>query len=481
MRKVWAALMLGAISLFVGIAPAHAAGATEIVIEDTAGVLDKNTLLPAIDSIKFNEPTKVAIYTREGKGTDNFNEEVLKFARANHPEWLSEDKQKWADTLFIFALDPVGRHVGTYMGEDRKVSLAQRDDIQEATKDLFRDAQWTDGTIEGVRYAATLMNRPWYKSPLLWGLTAIVGIGGGVTVGANLYIRRLYRQRSEASLAKGNASYANVSMDLEVTELHARLIPESSNYGHLVLEKYRGFMTRYSALAKFADTANGLTTKQMQRKENVKLLQKYAKEAVELDGLDDVIADTSMLLNKGQGWPKAWDRQLAPLKADIKEIYSLVGSKHGVANSTTAMTLNSFASAAEPAMESWAAQLEEGTLSPEAALDKIRDTRMNLTKLLEAHSETVIDSYAKSKQEAAMMRKEMSSSRSRNDSTISGSSIVGTAYPSAQFWSVVGFSSGFRSGRSAVQESRSSSSSGSSTGYGSSGGSFSGSGSSSRF
>ena len=481
MRKFWAALMLGAIALFLGITPAHAAGVTEIVVEDTAGVLDQNTLLPAIKAISFNEPTKVAIYTREGKSSDNFNEEVLRFAKEKHPEWLSDDKQKWADSLFIFALDPVGRQIGTYMGEDRKVSLAQRDDIQEATKPLLKDAQWTDGTIEGVKRAAALMNRPWYKSPLLWGLSAIVGIGGAVTVGANLYIRRYYAKRSAASLAEGNASYSNVSMDLDVTELHARIIPESSAYGHLVLEKYRGFMTRYNKLAELANTANALTPKQMQRKENTKLLAEYAKEALQLDGLDDVIADTSMLLNMGEGWPKAWDRQLAPLKEDIQGISSLISSKHGVADSSTALTLSSFASAAEPAMESWSAELGEGSLSPEAALDKIRDTRVNLTNLLEAHSETVIDQYSKSKQEASMMRKEMRNTRSRDDSAFSRSSIVGTVYPSSQFWSVVGFSSGFRSGRSMVQESRNPSSSGSSTGYGSSGGSFSGSGSSSRF
>ncbi|MEJ1115429.1 DUF5129 domain-containing protein [Paenarthrobacter sp. CCNWLY172] len=40
------------------------------------------------------------------------------------------------------------------MGEDRKVSLEQRDDVQEAAKERLRDAQWTDGTIAGVRRAA---------------------------------------------------------------------------------------------------------------------------------------------------------------------------------------------------------------------------------------------------------------------------------------------------------------------------------------
>ena len=104
------------------------------------------------------------IYTYNGTAADNLNEEVLRFARAEHPEWISADGQKWADGLFIFALDPVGRHVGTYMGEDRKVSPEQREDIQNAAKELLRDAQWTDGTIAGIRRGAELINQPWYRS-----------------------------------------------------------------------------------------------------------------------------------------------------------------------------------------------------------------------------------------------------------------------------------------------------------------------------
>jgi hypothetical protein len=149
------ALLLG------GSAAALAVTPTGLVVEDRAGVLDRNTLVPAITAIEFHEPTKVAVYTYNGSSGDNLNEEVPRFARAEHPDWISPDGQKWADGLFIFALDPVGRHVGTYMGEDRKVSLGQRDDIQEASKDLLRDAQWTEGTIAGVRRGAELINQPW--------------------------------------------------------------------------------------------------------------------------------------------------------------------------------------------------------------------------------------------------------------------------------------------------------------------------------
>ncbi len=114
MRRLWAALILGLLVVLGGTGPAHAAGATDIVVEDTAGALDKNALFPGIDAINFNEPTKVAIYTRNGEYSDNLNEEVLAFARAKHPEWLSADGQKvgrFALRLRLGSNGPAGRNV----------------------------------------------------------------------------------------------------------------------------------------------------------------------------------------------------------------------------------------------------------------------------------------------------------------------------------------------------------------------------------
>src|SRR5687768_7820680 len=184
MRKRLIGVLLAITMLFIGSPAVFAVPPVEIIVEDQAGVLDLNTLVPAVEAIDFYEPTKVAVYTYNGAAEDNLNEEVLRYARTDHPEWISTDGQKWADGLFIFALDPVGRHVGTYMGEDRKVSLEQRDDIQNASKDLLRDAQWTDGTIAGIRRGAELINQPWYRSTAFlvtaW-TTATAALAGAAT------------------------------------------------------------------------------------------------------------------------------------------------------------------------------------------------------------------------------------------------------------------------------------------------------------
>ncbi|MET3772130.1 hypothetical protein [Arthrobacter nitrophenolicus] len=79
------------------------------------------------------------------------------------------------------------------------------------------------------------------------------------------------------------------------------------------------------------------------------------------------------------------------------------------------------------------------------------------------------------------MRKEMAAAQEGLDHKRRSyePSILGTVYPSYQFFSVATFNSGFNTGVSSVSSARGGD--GSTTGYGGSGGSFSGSGSSSSF
>ncbi len=455
----------------------------DVVVEDRAGVLDLNTLLPAVHSIDFYEPTKVAVYTYNGTASDNLNEEVLRFARAEHPEWISGDGQKWADGLFIFALDPVGRHVGTYMGEDRKVSLEQREDIQNASKELLRDAQWTDGTIAGIQRGAELINQPWYRSTAFlvtaWA-TATAAVAGA---GAWLIVRWRTRVSSRQELARGDASYANVSVDLQVTELNASTIPESSRYGSTVLEKHRSFMSKYNTATGLSNQVHAFTPRALSRRPNLKVVRGFADAAAELDALDDVIADTNALLNRGSSWAPAWDRQLAPFRNDLAGIEQMLSKRHAGGDSATAAALRSFRDQSHRELERWTSELSDGTITPETALDRLRDARTHLSELLKNHADTVIAGFARNEKEAELMRNDMESAQAGTKAKYGRSyepSILGTVYPSYYFFSVPTFSSGFNTGVSSVSGSRSSSG-GSSTGYGSSGGSFSGSGSSSSF
>lgn len=481
MRKALAVVVVLMVGLLGGAHAALAVTPTAVVVEDRAGVLDQKTLLPAVRSTDFYQPTKVAVYTYNGTAADNLNEEVLRFARAEHPEWISPDGQKWADGLFIFALDPVGRHVGTYMGEDRKVSPQQREDIQNASKELFRDAQWTDGTIAGIRRGAELINQPWYRSTAFL-VTAWAAVAAAVCgAAAWLIVRWRTRLASRKELARGDASFANVSMDLQVTELNASTIPESSRYGSTVLEKHRTFMTRYNAATELSNQVHALSSRDLSRRPTLKLIRSYADAAAELDVLDDVIADTNALLNRGASWQSAWDRQVAPFRQDLDGLEELLSQGRGEGTSATAAALRSFRDESRSDLERWSSELADATITPETALDRLRDARTHLAELLKNHADTVIDAYARNEKEAELMHTEMESAQAGTKARYGRSyepSILGTVYPSYYFFSVPSFNSGFSTGVSSVSSARGG---GATTGYGSTGGSFSGSGSSSGF
>jgi uncharacterized membrane protein YgcG len=480
-NRVASCLLLLFVLLLGGAQAALAVTPTDVVVEDRAGVLDRITLLPAITAIEFYEPTKVAVYTYNGRAADNLNEEVLRFARAEHPDWISPDGQKWADGLFIFALDPVGRHVGTYMGEDRKVSLEQRDDIQNAAKDLLRDAQWTDGTIAGVRRGAELINQPWYRSAAFVITAWVAGATAALGAGALLIVRAVTRAACRKELERGDRSYASVSTDLDVTELNAGTIPGDSSYGSSVLEKHRTFLNRYNATTRLSNRVHSLARKALSRRSNLKLVREYADAAAELDALDDVIADSNALLNRLSTWPTAWDRQLSPFRSDLAGLEQLLSKRHGEGDSATAAALRSFRDHSRQEIERWTARLADGTITPETALDRLRDARTSLSTLLKNHAETVIDGFARTEREAKLMRREMINAQDGLDHHQRRSyepSILGTVYPSYYFFSVPAFNAGLNTGVGSVSPARGG---GGTTGYGSSGGSFSGSGSSSSF
>lgn len=487
MRRALTALLLSLITLTGGAAAAAAVTPDEVIVEDTAGVLDAATLVPAVEDIEFREPTTVAIYTYNGPADNEdgqvLNAEVLRFAREEHPEWLSGDGQKWADGMFIFALDPVGRWTGTYYGEDRKISLDQQEDIRTRTNELFAEANWTEGTIAAVEEAAKLVNRPWYLSPgtIVVAVVAVLASLGSVI--GYVAVRRNRLAKNRKLLTEADASYSSVTRDLDATEVNANTIPSDSPYGARVLEEYRTFMTRYNQATELNNAAHSLSDKDLKNKAGTAAVEEYADAAMELDGLDDVIADTNALLNKAPGWERAWDRQSSPLYEDLDRLDEQLEGRDAVAkDSATAHALLAFRQQARERLAAASTALSEDRITPEQALDLIKTIRTELSDRLKDHAKTVIAAQTKSREERELMQKELDKAaqpgRRHRDGYRPG--IVDTAFPAYFYYSVGSFNSGIQHGTSSVESARSSAQS-SSTGYGSSGGSFSGAGSSGRF
>jgi uncharacterized membrane protein YgcG len=475
----------GSIGLYAAPSPEHAA--TEVQVEDTAGILYEPDLREGIAEVRFYEPTTVAVFTHRGGPEarwDDYalNDAVLAHARENRPDWLSDNQQKWADDLYIFAVDPEGRLVGTYFGENRKVDEDAQLDIQEATKDELRRGQWTDGAVTGVEAAAARMNRPFSRSP--FGI-ALLGVGSATALGvsgAYVGVGVWRTRRSRAARAEGDRAMANVVGDYEVTEIHARLIPEESRYGGAMLERYREYTEKFRELTELGNQARSVPERDYDRSETVKLMERYRDAATALDQLDDVIADTAALLNKDHNWEEAWQRQVAELRDDLAGTDDLLSSglPKEMRGLPEGQQLRTFASQAVVDLDRIRGDLETGAVTPEDALDRLRGIGDQLSGHMDALAGAVAVASSKKQKEQQLVREAMRRRRAlgRRRST----TIISTTDPGWTWYSIDSFRAGYEAGRTEVQRSRSSSSSsGSTSGFSSSGGSFSGAGSSSRF
>ena len=192
---------------------AHAVAWDRVELVDDAGVIDPAQLRRDLAGIEFREPTRVAVVTERGpdlsaldddRASQAFNGRVLERARAEHPDWLSADGQKWADGLVIVALDPDNRLIGVYVGEDRMLSTDRLREVREAGHEAARAARWTDTVVDVTDAAAELIGRPWWQAPELWFGAGIVGVAGGGAAAAALASRRRRRRRTADLLAEAD-------------------------------------------------------------------------------------------------------------------------------------------------------------------------------------------------------------------------------------------------------------------------------------
>lgn len=468
---------------FVASAPQHAP--TQVQVDDTAGVLLTQEHLAALEDVRFHEPTTVGVFTDRGGEaalTDDLalNDAVLEHARQERTEWLSPDGRTWADGLFVLAVDVEGRLVGTYFGEDRTVDEDAQLAIQEASKEDFRSSQWTDGSIAGVEAAADRMNAPVIRRPVGMVVAAVASVltvlGAGTYLGVGMHRAR----RSRRSRTKGDAALTAVLRDHEVTEVHARLIPQTSRYGGLMLQRYDDYTRGFRTMVQLGDEVSGIPERDHDTARAVERLAAYETSATSMDHLDDVIADTAALLNRDSVWSQAWYRQVAPVREDLEDVPSLVENDlpAEMRDLPEVQELRRFASQALVELDRLRGDLEADRTTPDDALDRLRTTRDRLSEQLDALAGAVAQEFGKDEDERETMGKSL---RTHRGQRVHERTIIATADPTWSWFAVGAFRSGYAGGSSEVEQSRSSSSSGSSSGYSGGGGSFSGAGSSSRF
>ncbi len=463
-----------------------------VEVYDTADVLNEQKLQDAIGALDFHEPTKVVVYSRTGDYSDNINTETLLYAKKSHPEWISSDPEDygdyWADGYFIITLSREGKYsgqIGTYFGEDRKVSEGQMEKIHKAGYDNFRSARWTDGVIDVAAAGAKIMNRPWYLQPTLWILGGVIAVIGGGTALGVAGTRSSRRKKFAAALEQGRKHLSNVTMDLETTELSARTLPTGSRHAADLERRFADFMKRYRESFTEQQKLEVATKKERGTGDAVKNSESFSLKAQNLDATDDAIIAAAALYTRSATWEQAWQAQTAPLLEDLAALPDLTSDAEE-ATTGAAAALESFGVDAAADVERIGTDLKAENIGVDAALDQLSELRKQLTERLDAFATAQIDAYAQSEEEKRDMREALRTERTNYSSGgyQGGGSILDVTSPGELFWRVQSFNVGYHAGVSSVDSSReaaSSSSSGVSSGYSGGGGSFSGAGGSSHF
>lgn len=487
-----------ALGLAGTIPAAHAANAVQIpagqnlesvTIDDSTGSLNEQRLRDALEDLDFNEPTDVAVYARNGEYSDDINSKTLEYAKSTHPEWISKKPEDygdyWADGLLIITLSIEGRgdgQIGTYFGEDRKVSEAAIESIHEAGYDDFNLSRWTDGVIAVADQASAIMNRPWYKHPALWISAGIAGFVAFVVGGLSLHTRSTRRKTFAGELQQGSSHLTNVTMDLEETELAARTLPSTSEHAIELEQRFTKFMTKYRACFEAQQALESTSKNERSGSDGVRLAKEFRETAQSLDQTDDAIIAASALYTRSASWQDAWHAQIKPLEEDLNDIRELLDDVEPELMASAA-ALASYRETATNELNELSVQLESEAITVDQALDGLSALRAELTEKLDIFAQAQVDHYAENAEEKADMQSELKKSRyeSRTYNGRAGT-ILDVLNPASMYWRVSGYHHGYSAGVSAVSASReaASSSGGVSGGY-SGGGSFSGAGGSSRF
>jgi len=460
-----------------------------ITIDDSTGKLNEQRLRDALEELDFNEPTDVAIYARNGEYSDDINTETLDYAKSTHPEWISGKPEDygdyWADGLFIITLSIEGEgdgQIGTYFGEDRKVSESSMESIHEAGYDDFNLSRWTDGVIAVADKASVIMNRPWYQHPALWITTGIGGLVAASVGGAVLHTRSTRRKTFAEELHQGTVHLTNVTMDLEETELAARTLPSASGHAAELEQRFSKFMAKYRDCFEAQQSLEQQSKKERSGTNGVRQAKEFRESTQSLDLTDDAIIAAAALYTRSASWQDAWHAQTKPLEDDLDDIRELLNDVEPELKGSAA-ALASYRETATTELNELTAQLTEESITVDQALDGLSALRAELTEKLDIFAQAQIEVYAENAEEKADMQSELKKSRyeTRAYDGRSGT-ILDVLNPASMYWRVSGYHHGYSSGVSAVTASReaASSSGGVSSGY-SGGGSFSGAGGSSRF
>lgn len=499
-RRPLAALLLATLLALLSTAalapaPALADPPRSVEVVDTTDSVDDATLGEQLEQVDLRAEVELVAMTLDvtefGYSTDQddaLNSSVRDHARSEHPELLSEDGQKFADGTVIIALDPHGRYLGTYAGEDVKLDDGGFSAVQDAMSEDAQEGDWDAALLAGAEKYADLLGRPWWQHPgaLVAGFAVVAGAAG--TVLALLGLRRAARRRMDTSLPR----FQDVLAKRAVTDSSARTLPEGSPYARAALADHEEYGTKIVEAQQLHDRLPSPSQRSWGwglRAPQRTLARDFERTVGYLDDTDDTIIAAADLLHRLGDWREAWERELAPLQDSVAGLHELTTDEDGMTaeERQAARELIDLGGGISVELEVLTEDLEQDRIDPDSALERLDTLTRELSAAAVRLQEQRIARVAEDEDEAEVLREaaedldtdeleDYSSLRSRRHRF----EHAGTSDPLWHLSPVLWYTGWHGTSNDALESHRNpSTASGSTTGY--SGGGFSGAGSSSRF
>ena len=196
-------------------------------------------------------------------------------------------------------------------------------------------------------------------------LPALLVAGGvGYYLWCGLSARRMFEQALR--------HYARVTDDYEVTELHARLIPEGETRGAHVLAHYRWFRDEYESLTRSWQDLGSPRGAQWFEPGVFQRVREIKRRSAALESTDDIIASNAAFLSLSSNWERLWRQEQQPVLHELDLLLSQcqwIDSYAFTPRGT--VEVRELVRAHHQRLSEMTAELSAGLLQPSAALDEL--------------------------------------------------------------------------------------------------------------
>ncbi len=203
----------------------------EVMVLDNAEEIsdeDEQWLITDTAKIDFPDEVRAVRYITLEGGTDNINDDVENYLRAEHPEWIQEDSFAPGEVIVAVGFDP--NTMGSYAGNDVAAVLniadpARYSGINNSMRPLLQEDRTAMAMLTGAQSVADPSVIEEESETNWWIVGGIIGgiaaVGGGIAAVATSASRKAKAEKARKNFDYAQKHYGEVAQQLDGINVRA--------------------------------------------------------------------------------------------------------------------------------------------------------------------------------------------------------------------------------------------------------------------